>query len=87
MVGSVKQKDRIIVQSTLGKKQDSISKITRAKWSGGMNQMVEHLLSKCKDLSSNSSTVKRKCNWLLSFAEFSISRTRAEPLHFEPIPM
>jgi hypothetical protein len=33
--------------------QDPISKITRAKWTGGMVQAVEHLLCKCEALSSN----------------------------------
>jgi hypothetical protein len=30
-----------------------ISKIIRAKWTAGVAQAVEHLLCKCKDLSSN----------------------------------
>jgi hypothetical protein len=33
--------------------QDPISKITRAKWTAGVAQAVEHLLCKCKALSSN----------------------------------
>jgi hypothetical protein len=35
-----------------------ISKITRAKWTGGMSQVVEHQLCKCKALSSNPSPMK-----------------------------
>jgi hypothetical protein len=35
--------------------QDPISKITRAKWTGGVAQLVEYLLCKCEALSSNSS--------------------------------
>jgi hypothetical protein len=35
--------------------QDSISKIIRAKWTGGMAQAVKHLLCKQESLSSNSS--------------------------------
>jgi hypothetical protein len=38
--------------------QDPISKITRAKWAGGMAQVVEHLLCKCEAQSSNHSTAK-----------------------------
>jgi hypothetical protein len=34
-----------------------ISKITRAKWTGGMAQVVEHLLCNLKGLSSNSSNL------------------------------
>jgi hypothetical protein len=36
-----------------------ISKITRAKWTGGVAQVVEHLLCECKALSSNSNPTKR----------------------------
>jgi hypothetical protein len=45
---------RHIVQET------PIPKITRAKWTEGMAQVVEHLLCKCKALSSNSSHTKKK---------------------------
>jgi hypothetical protein len=38
----------MVVQASLGKKEDVISTITRAKRAGGMNQVVEHLLSKYK---------------------------------------
>jgi hypothetical protein len=42
----------------------SISKITRAKWTGGMAQVVETLLFKCKALNSNpgptTTTTKKK---------------------------
>jgi hypothetical protein len=37
-----------------------ISKITRAKWTGGMAQAIEHLLCKCEALSSNPSLTKKK---------------------------
>jgi hypothetical protein len=37
-----------------------ISKITRAKWTGGVTQAVEHLLCKHKTLSSNPSPTKKK---------------------------
>jgi hypothetical protein len=39
MVGSVNRK--IVVQAVLDKKIDPISKITRAKRTGGMDQVVE----------------------------------------------
>jgi hypothetical protein len=32
-----------------------IFKITRAKWTGGLAQVVQHLICKCKALSSNPS--------------------------------
>jgi hypothetical protein len=38
--------------------QDSISKITRPKWTGGAVQVIEHLLWACKALSSNPSYIK-----------------------------
>jgi hypothetical protein len=40
--------------------RDSISKITRRKWAGGVAQAVECLLWKHKALSSNPSPVKKK---------------------------
>jgi hypothetical protein len=40
-----------------------ISKITRAKWTGGMAQAVERLVCKCEALSSNPNT-KRKIKYL-----------------------
>jgi hypothetical protein len=51
-----------MVQAILGKKQDSISKITTAKKekAGGMAQAVECLPSKHKALISNTSTTKNK---------------------------
>jgi hypothetical protein len=50
---------RIVVQVSLGKKWDPISKITRAEGSGGVAQMDLLLPSKCKALSSNTSTAKK----------------------------
>jgi hypothetical protein len=44
-----------------------ISKITRAKRAEGVAQMVEHLLCKCKVLSSNLNTPKNK-SYLTSYA-------------------
>jgi hypothetical protein len=49
-----------IVQAGLGKKQDPISKITRAKRTEGLAQAVEHLTSKYEALSSNNYTAKKK---------------------------
>jgi hypothetical protein len=37
-----------------------ISKISRAKWTGGIDQVVEFLLWKCEALSSNPSPTKKK---------------------------
>jgi hypothetical protein len=54
----VKCKNSITVQARMSKKQDPISKITRAKRADGMTKVVEHLPSKCKALNSNSSTTK-----------------------------
>jgi hypothetical protein len=44
----------------MGKKQDSISKITREKRPGGVVQAVEYLPHKHKVQSSNPSTTKRE---------------------------
>jgi hypothetical protein len=46
---------RIVVQGQPGQivHKTTISKITTAKWTGGVAQVVEHLLCKCEDLSSN----------------------------------
>jgi hypothetical protein len=41
------------------KKQDPVFKTTRAKTAGGMAQVVEHLPSMCKALSSNPRTAKK----------------------------
>jgi hypothetical protein len=45
--------------------KDSMSKITREIWTGGVAQVVDNLLCKCKALSSNSSLTKKKvfCSW------------------------
>jgi hypothetical protein len=40
--------------------REPISKITRAKWTGGVAQVVERLLCKCEVLSSNSNLTKKK---------------------------
>jgi hypothetical protein len=40
--------------------QDTISKITRAKWTRGVTQVMEHLLCKREALSSNSSPTKKQ---------------------------
>jgi hypothetical protein len=43
--------------------QDPISKITKAKGTGGVAQAAEHMLCKCEALSSNpSSTPSKKTN-------------------------
>jgi starvation-inducible outer membrane lipoprotein len=40
--------------------RDPISKITRAKWTGGVAQEVELLFCKCEALSSNPSPIKKE---------------------------
>jgi hypothetical protein len=50
----------MVVQASLGKKQDAISKITRAKRLGGVAQTAEHLPSKHGVLSSNIRAIKNK---------------------------
>jgi hypothetical protein len=47
-----------MVQVSLSKKQDPISKITRAKRTGGVAQIEERLLCKCEALSSKPTTTK-----------------------------
>jgi hypothetical protein len=49
---------KITVQPSLGKKQDPIFKITRAKMARDVVQMVECLSNKHKALNSNSGTTK-----------------------------
>jgi hypothetical protein len=49
-----------VVQASLGKKRDFISKVTRIKKAGGVAQAEECLPSKHKVLSSNPSTAKPK---------------------------
>jgi hypothetical protein len=54
---------RVTVQGQSGQivqKTHPISKITRANWTGGVAQAEEHLLCKCKTLSSNPSPTKIK---------------------------
>jgi hypothetical protein len=60
MVESISRK--IMVHSSLGKKQDSISKIPRVKRAGVMAQAVEHLPSKCDVLSSSPSKTNKQTN-------------------------
>jgi hypothetical protein len=40
-----------------------ISKITRATWTGGVAQAIEHLLCKCEALNSNPNLKKKKNHW------------------------
>jgi hypothetical protein len=58
MAGNVKRK--IIIQASLGKKQDPISKITREKRVAGMAQTVQHVLSKYETLISNLTITKQQ---------------------------
>jgi hypothetical protein len=51
---------RISVQHSLSLKQDPISKITNAKKTSGMAQMVACMPSKCKVLGSTRGTTKKK---------------------------
>jgi hypothetical protein len=48
-----------------------ISKITRAKWTGGVAQVVEYLLCKREVLSSNTSLIRRQKNIQNSFPSFN----------------
>jgi hypothetical protein len=50
----VQGQPRQIVHETL------ISKISRAKWTGGVAQVIRHLLFKCEAPSSNSNPTKKK---------------------------
>jgi hypothetical protein len=47
-------------QTGLGKNQNPVSKIPRAKRTGDVAQVGDHLLSKAKAVSSNTSTSKKK---------------------------
>jgi hypothetical protein len=49
-----------MIQPSLDKKGDLISKIKKAKRAEGEVQEVEYLSSKCEALSSNPSTAKKK---------------------------
>jgi hypothetical protein len=56
-----------MVQAKLSKKEDPMSKITRAKRAGGVTEEVEHLPSKQKAPSSSLSTAKNflRCRYML----------------------
>jgi hypothetical protein len=55
-----------MVQASLNRKQDPISKVTTAKRVGGMTQVIENLPSKNEALSSNLTTTgKKKCHFVL----------------------
>jgi hypothetical protein len=58
MAGSINKEG--YVPSYPGKKTRSSQKIARIKKARGMTQVIEHLPSKHKALSSNSSTVRKK---------------------------
>jgi hypothetical protein len=47
-----------------------ISKITRTKRTGDVAQVVQHLLCKLKDLSSNPSPVKKKINLVMRIKNY-----------------
>jgi hypothetical protein len=59
-----KKLNRRIVQAGLGKKQDPLSKITRAKITAGVVQAVKHLPHKHQALSSNPSSTNNLKNKL-----------------------
>jgi hypothetical protein len=46
--------------------RDPVSKIIKAKWTGGVAQVLEHLLCKHKALSLNPSPIKKKKKFLPS---------------------
>jgi hypothetical protein len=52
MAGSILNRN-IVVQTSLSKKQDLVSKINKAERAGGVAQAVDRLPSKCEALSSN----------------------------------
>jgi hypothetical protein len=56
------------VQSTLawGKKQDSISKITRSKRVGGMVQVIDCLYNMCEALNANPNITRKEMRESLS---------------------
>jgi hypothetical protein len=56
------------IQTGLGKKQYSISKITTAQRAGGIGQVVECLPTKCRTPNSSLSTAK-KINMLVMFGK------------------
>jgi hypothetical protein len=68
-VGSI---NKTVVQASLGRNQDPISKITRMKGAGGMAQVVESLPSKSKALSFNPSSAQRKKIYFESIIIFYI---------------
>jgi hypothetical protein len=54
------QEDHGLKPASANSLQDPISKITRAKWTGGVAQVVQCLLCKCEALSSNSHPIKNR---------------------------
>jgi hypothetical protein len=56
-----------MVGDSLNKKQNPISKITRAKRAGGVFQAVQHVHGKFKALSSNPSAAKKSKSNNLNF--------------------
>jgi hypothetical protein len=59
-LGGRDREDHSLKPAQANSLRDPISKITRAKWTGGAAQVVEHLLCKLEDLSSNPITPKKK---------------------------
>jgi hypothetical protein len=60
-----------MVHTGLGKKQNPVSKVTRAKRARGMTQEVKHLSSHCKALSSNPNTARKKKNFVSIFVSMT----------------
>jgi hypothetical protein len=75
---------RIKVQGQANSSQDPISKITRAKWTGSVAQVVERLLCKCKNpkLRLPSHKKKKKKSALQPISTF-LGRTEVIPANSE----
>jgi hypothetical protein len=72
---------RITVQANLGIKWDPISKITKAKSTGNMTQVVEDLPDKCKAWSSTPSTIgkkKKQLNCNIGVSQFLNKRWKSK---------
>jgi hypothetical protein len=60
-------KIKVQVSAWANSSQDPVSKIARAKWTGGVAQVVKHLLCKCEVLTSNPSPNPNKQKTLSHF--------------------
>jgi hypothetical protein len=79
-LGDRDQEDRGLRPAWANSSQDSISKITRAKWTRGVAQATKHLICKCETLSSNPTSTKKPPKTTTKTLAWLSHRRKGKPL-------